>query len=113
MNKLHTIVFLGKNAALVFREMNHGILEGKGLQLFGGYQDVDSSFSFFNSIFQIIKQVLDDCNSILLVSLKQSVCYIHCQCTIHEVSSKSLFICLRDVPFLRSRYFMNFYIFLS
>ena len=71
--------------------MNHGILEGKGLQLFCGYQDVDSSFSFLNSMFQITKQGLDDFNGILLVSMKQSIRSIHYRCTIHEVSSKSLF----------------------
>ena len=70
--------------------MNRGIIEGKGLQLFGCYQDVDSYISFLNITFQFIKQVLDDCNSILLISMKQSICCIHHQCTIHKVSSKSL-----------------------
>ena len=84
LNKLHTIVFLGKNAGLVFREMKHGIVEGKGLQLFCGYQDVDSSITFLNSIFQIIKQGLDDFNGILLVSMKQSIRCTHYQCTIHD-----------------------------
>ena len=57
--------------------MNLGILEGKGLQLLCSYQDVDSSFFFLISIFQIFKQVLDGCNSILSVSIEQSICYIH------------------------------------
>ena len=69
--------------------MKLGILEGKGLQLFGCYQDVDSYLSFLNITFQFIKQVLDDCNSILLISMKQSICCIHHQCTIHKISSKS------------------------
>ena len=71
--------------------MNRGVVEGKKLQLFGCYQDVDSFISFLNITFQFIKQVLDDCNSILLISMKQSIFCIHHQCTIHKVSSKSLY----------------------
>ena len=85
--------------------MKHGIVEGKGLQLFCGYQDVDSSITFLNSIFQIIKQGLDDFNGILLVSMKQSIRCTHYQYTIT--------VYLKDATFLWSRYLMTFYVFLS
>ena len=79
--------------------MNLGILEDKGLQLLCGCQYVGSSFSILINIFQIFKQVLDGCNSILSVSVKQSICYRRSHFIpegtkpylIHVVSSESLF----------------------
>ena len=47
---------------------------------------------------QIVEQVLDDCNSILLVKIKQSNRYTPGgieSCLIHVVSSQSLFFFLR------------------